>query len=248
MFKITRCPGAFTLIELLVVIAIIAILASMLLPALKKAREKGKSILCASNEKQLGAAFQMYLDSNDGWWFDPVTASDSIRKWPRQLISEGYFKQGRHPSDLSIHCPSRLSPGPDPYDWTTLEHDNFTDYALCATDYWCGGGISGVYANDTGCKLSQIKEPSRFIVTAERWDRNVKTENDTTIPDKRYWPGGTLTTYLHPWMHDRGSNYLATDGHVEYILAKNLTFGRFMLGTNKGYYESEKDARPVCPW
>ena len=110
--------GGFTLVELLVVIGIIAILVSVLLPTLSRARENANRLSCLSNERQIATAFFMYTQDNKGWF--PCCAvfgnglgygggldANSMPTWPgtspiqfwNGWLEDWVVWRGRQPSD-----------------------------------------------------------------------------------------------------------------------------------------------------
>ena len=130
------------MIELLVVIAIIAILASLLLPALSLAKEAGRRIACGNNLRQLGLAAHMYQSDHNGVY--PTKVADN--RWPTAL-REGYqeLKVLRCPTDglnpktgetNAIKYPADAAPrsytmnGWDDYFQSTLSAEDFQKYLL----------------------------------------------------------------------------------------------------------------------
>lgn len=200
---------AFTLVELLVVVAIIAILAAMLLPALRGAREKANSASCMSNLRQMGIALMAYVDDHGGALIPGAVPSESpLISWYNVL--DGYM--GKQDTNFSSAkrpawqlCPSKIV--------TPLAFDTV------------GYGWNHIYFGQSpstpqigwGSKLAEVTKPSRTIIIGDSKDPWIDPAPAYNYQHRYLYP----FVGQDPWRASRHAgkgNYLMMDGHVEPLI------------------------------
>jgi prepilin-type N-terminal cleavage/methylation domain-containing protein/prepilin-type processing-associated H-X9-DG protein len=210
--------SGFTLIELLVVIAIISVLASLLLPALARAKSKAKQVACSSNLRQIGMAMRMYADDNRGWFPTTTHGATTNESWIVQFSA--YVGN----VDRIRVCPE----DPKGRERVLAKASSYTQNEFTSVDLTDPFGAR----LETYRKLDTMRAPSRTFTTFEISDSaGVNTFNDHT--HSRNWLQGwsSVTNDIQPNRHGTVANYLFADAHVEIIKAATLK-AKIEAGTN----------------
>ena len=182
----SRRSAAFTLIELLVVVAVIALLAALLLPALKGARERSKAIDCVSNLRQVHIGFHLFALDNDGYY--PWTDN-----WVDSLGTKGYFGAGetyygrkRWPV-LRCRAEQRYSAGGRSYTMYDDETSSLSSYAI----NW----IVNAYHYRPGY-CGPDSKPRRFESSLDGilYNPNTSEQSPVNISQAMY-----VTDFVHPF-------------------------------------------------
>jgi prepilin-type N-terminal cleavage/methylation domain-containing protein/prepilin-type processing-associated H-X9-DG protein len=214
--------AGFTLIELLVVIAIIAILASLLVPAVQSALSTARRTLCATNQRQLGIAVTSFANSHEGWipsWRGGTGAPAWYSQLEEYLNSDVVdYDTTPVPSNPVLVCPeaSRRIPGnlqrPGGELWPTYGYNTFVGGRRFEAGAWAR--MDRGNSPNTVATLSEAVRPSGLILISAG---EFTTESAKFGPFSRNVAHNSFAGYAadDPPRHDDGNNAVFLDAHVE---------------------------------